>query len=360
MVKEMKKLLRFRRFFSLLIVFMLVFTLFAGIAGSQTFPDAPTGLAATAVSTSRIDLSWTDNSDDETGFKIERRTGSGSYAQIATLEANVTTFSNTGLASNTQYTYRVRAYNDDGNSAYSNEASATTSPTGIIADAPSGLVATAVSTSRIELTWTDNSNNETGFKIERRTGSGSYAQIATVEANATSFSNMGLASDTQYTYRVRAYNDAGDSAYSNEASATTTTTPPQFITQILLRVGQTSYQVNGRTLFMDTAPIIVENRTLLPIRFVAEALGARVDWDARELKVTITMNNNRIELWVGNNTARVNGMQRFIDPDNQRVVPIVVPPGRTMMPLRFITETLGSRVDWNQQTGEITVNYPAP
>jgi len=53
-------------------------------------------------------------------------------------------------------------------------------------------------------------------------------------------------------------------------------------------------------------------------------------------------------------------MQRFIDPDNQRVVPMIVPPGRTMLPLRFILESLGSRVDWKAQTWEITVTYPAP
>ncbi len=87
--------------------------------------------------------------------------------------------------------------------------------------APSGLTATAVSSSQINLGWTDNASNETGFKIERRTGTAAYAQVATVGANATSYSNTGLAANTLYTYRVRATNGAGDSATSNEASATT-------------------------------------------------------------------------------------------------------------------------------------------
>ncbi len=90
-------------------------------------PLAPTSLAASTVSTSQINLSWTDNSYNETGFKIERKTGAGgTYAQIATLGANVSSYNNGDLASNTQYYYRVRATNAAGNSGYSNEANATT------------------------------------------------------------------------------------------------------------------------------------------------------------------------------------------------------------------------------------------
>ena len=188
-------------------------------------PLAPTGLTATAVSSSQINLAWTDNADNETGFKIERCTGAGcsDFDQIATVGANVTSYSNTGLGASTSYSYRVRAYNAGGDSDYSNTASAVTQAAPAVPNAPTILVATAVSRSQINLTWMDNSDNETGFKIERCKGSSctNFAQITTVGASVTTYSNTGLSSNTTYRYRVRAYNASGNSSYSNIAVATT-------------------------------------------------------------------------------------------------------------------------------------------
>jgi len=184
-------------------------------------PVPPDSLTATAVSTTQVNLSWTDHSTNETGFKIERKTGSGSYAIVATVGTDVTSFSDVGLISSTAYTYRVYSYNQGGISmSYSNEASATTfSPVPV---PPASLTATAISTTQVNLSWIDHSTNETGFKIERKTGPGSYAIVATVGTDITSFSDAGLISNTTYTYRVYSYNQGGSSAsYSNEASATT-------------------------------------------------------------------------------------------------------------------------------------------
>jgi hypothetical protein len=89
-------------------------------------PTAPTGLTATAVSTTQINLSWTDNSSDELGFKIERSNNGVQFTEIATVGPNVTTYSSGGLQRNKTFYYRVRAYNAAGNSAYSNTANAKT------------------------------------------------------------------------------------------------------------------------------------------------------------------------------------------------------------------------------------------
>jgi hypothetical protein len=94
---------------------------------------------------------------------------------------------------------------------------------GVRPAAPTNLRAVATSRTRIQLTWTDNSANETGFQIERCRGNRctNFVRVATVGANVTSFGDVGLSRGTTYTYRVRAVNDAGASTFSNTAAATT-------------------------------------------------------------------------------------------------------------------------------------------
>ncbi|HPW92932.1 MAG TPA: putative Ig domain-containing protein [Verrucomicrobiota bacterium] len=196
------------------------------IKGTSSAPAAPSGLAAEKVNASQIKLTWKDNSSNESGFKIERATASGGpFTQIATVGANVKTYTSTGLKALTTYWFRVRAYNSAGNSGYSNTDSAKTD--GLPPAAPGSLAATTVSTSQIKLTWKDNSSDETGFKIERATSAGgTYTQIATVGANVTTYANTGLSGSTTYYYRIRSYNTWGNSAYTAVASSTTANVAP--------------------------------------------------------------------------------------------------------------------------------------
>ena len=97
----------------------------------------------------------------------------------------------------------------------------TVTPGGTVPAAPSGLTATAVSSSQINLSWTDNATNETGYSVERSTDGTTFTAVASLGANATSYNNTGLSAATTYTYRVRATNSAGNSGYSNTAPATT-------------------------------------------------------------------------------------------------------------------------------------------
>ena len=94
---------------------------------ATTVPTAPTSLAHKLVALNRVDLSWTDDSSNEDGFEIQRHTGSGSYATLARVAANATTYSDLSVAQNQTYTYRLLAYNAVGNSAASNETTLTVS-----------------------------------------------------------------------------------------------------------------------------------------------------------------------------------------------------------------------------------------
>lgn len=130
--------------------------------------------------------------------------------------------------------------------------SKSTTPPAIPA-APAGLTATAASSSTINLSWTDNSNNETGFDIERSTDNVNWAALLTVGSNSQSYGNTGLAASTTYYYRVRAKNSAGNSAYSNVANATTLAAGGTTVT-VDLRDGlngyagtEDTYVASGRT-----------------------------------------------------------------------------------------------------------------
>jgi hypothetical protein len=196
-----------------------------GVSDTALGPAAPTSLTATALSSAQIALVWQDNSTDEAGFKVERKTGlNGAYSQITTLAADSVAYTDTALAAGIPYYYRLRGWNSLGNGPYSSEAGAITYPP---PDPPLDITLRVISGTLINITWIDNSTDETGFRIERRTGTtGNFLEIALVAANITTYGNTGLTPATGYYYRVQAYNDGGVSSYSGEAQAVSTVTVP--------------------------------------------------------------------------------------------------------------------------------------
>ncbi len=189
-------------------------------------PLAPSNLTASAVSSSQINLSWVDNSGNESGFIIQRGpSATGPWMQIGTTGVNVTSYANSGMSAGSTYHYRVCAYNSRGNSSFSGTASATTSQSvdTTAPSIPSGLTASAASSSQINLSWsaaTDTGGSGlAGYKVYRN-----GTQIGTT--TTPSYSNTGLAASTTYSYTVAAYDAAGNnSAQSGQAFATTTAAP---------------------------------------------------------------------------------------------------------------------------------------
>jgi FtsP/CotA-like multicopper oxidase with cupredoxin domain len=189
---------------------------------SLVAPAAPTKLVAIASVLSAnpptVSLTWVDNSNNETGFTIQRATNTGFTAGLTVFAvgANVTTYTDTTVVINTKYYYRVLAYNPIGNSAWSNTANATT-PRQLPA-APSNLAVGTITRTTVALTWTDNATNETGFVIQRARNAAftTGATSTTVNTpNLAARTMTGLTRNTTYYYRVAAHNAAGNSAWSN-------------------------------------------------------------------------------------------------------------------------------------------------
>jgi Fibronectin type III domain len=187
-------------------------------------PNAPGALAAQAASSSAINLSWQDNSTNEDSFRVEQLVN-GAYQEIKSLAAGTTTTQVTGLAAATSYSFRVRAANAGGYSAYSNTASATTQAPPAPPAAPTALTAQAVSTSAVNLSWQESSTTVSAFHVQQLVN-GAYQEIQVLGPSVTSTQVGGLAAATSYSFRVMAANAYGFSAYSNVASATTQAPAP--------------------------------------------------------------------------------------------------------------------------------------
>jgi titin len=187
-------------------------------------PQAPSGLQAVAHSGYQVNLSWTDASDDETAFRVERSTDGINFMLLGTPDANTRSWSDLTVRSGTNYHYRVAAQNDDGISAYSNVAIVATPA--VVPRPPTGLEASAISRSQISLSWRDNSDNEDGFRIERARDGADFVEIASVGPDISSYLDL-PADSTSFQYRVRAFNGIGTSSPSNAAVVTTAVPLPQ-------------------------------------------------------------------------------------------------------------------------------------
>jgi fibronectin type 3 domain-containing protein len=191
-------------------------------------PAAPSGLIATASLPSpdppTVSLDWTDNAGDEDGFVVERAPDNagvpGTYALVATIQApDVTNYLDATVAPKMTYWYRVAAFNANGNSPYSNQASAVTP--GQVPEAPANLRIVRRGLTSLSLAWADLSTNELAFNIERSPDGIDFVLVAVVPANTTIYTDAGLARQTTYYYRVQATNADGGSAYSNVVAGTT-------------------------------------------------------------------------------------------------------------------------------------------
>src|SRR5207244_3756184 len=159
-----------------------------------------------------VALYWTDLATNELGYIVERSIDGLNFGPASTNAADSTSALDPGLLANTTYFYRVRALDVGGLTSPSTTVSVTTVADVAAPQAPSGLIANGANGGRIVLHWLDQSANEARFLIERSTDSGPFVPIATVGANVTYYVDGTLAPASSYSYRVRSFNSAGESA----------------------------------------------------------------------------------------------------------------------------------------------------
>lgn len=228
---------------SLLLILLIVInsctTSSTDTSTTAVIPAAPSNLTGVVASTTQINLSWTDNASDETGFKIERKTGTGSYTIIGTVNADVVTYNDSGLTPNTAYTYRVYSFNATGNSATnSNEVTLTTSsvvalPTLTTTAAASITTTTAVSGGTIS---SDGGASITSRGVCWSTSANPTIALSTKSINGTgtgAFTSNVIALSANTTYHIRAYatNSVG-TAYGTDLSFITSNTSSTSVTDI--------------------------------------------------------------------------------------------------------------------------------
>ena len=121
-----------------------------------------------------------------------------------------------------------------------------------------------------------------------------------------------------------------------------------------MKIGSTIGTINMKQVVLDQAPLIENGRTLVPFRFIGEALGAQIGWNPTNRTATYVLGAKNIVLTIGSLTATVNGVKTTLD-----VAPKILSTGRTVVPVRFISESIGAKVDWNATTRMVTVTMAA-
>jgi fibronectin type 3 domain-containing protein len=179
---------------------------------SDVAPDPPTGLAAQAVDETTVDLNWDPHPDDDLdGYRVYRD-------GLFVAETDATSYRDTGLSPFTTYVYTVTAVAEDGDESAPSEAATTTTLDGTPPSVPQGVTATAVGTERVDLTWSESTDEESGVSGYRVFRDGNEIAIA----SSTTYQDEGLIAATTYEYRVTAINGAGlESERSDPATATT-------------------------------------------------------------------------------------------------------------------------------------------
>lgn len=304
-------------------------------------------------------LRWQDNSNEEAGFLLQRAFGPDSNPVSFEIEPNTTEYQDE-YREDSMYMYQIKARSGQSDTQDSNFTTIYTwySPPRM----PQGFEAEALSGSEIKLTWPDSSKYETGFNITR--AEGNTVTPIKVPANTTTYLDKGLKPNTSYRYTITAVNET--SKTSSLPLTRYATTKPGLVkpdsdiykkVEAVLQIGSPHMIINGESKEIDpgkgTIPVIVEGRTLVPIKAIIDAVGGTLSWDEAEKRVTISYKDKTVELWIGSNITRVNGTDGTTD-----VAPQIM-NDRTMLPIGFISQNLGLSITWQADANQVVIKTGA-
>jgi hypothetical protein len=172
-------------------------------------PAAATSLVVTPASGTELDLSWVDNATNATGYEVWSSISGGAYTRLAQLSSTATTYINSGLTQGTTYAYFIRAISLAGSA----DSAIVTSATPVPPATPTGATVTNLTSTEVDLSWVDNANNESGYRVLRSSSNSPFVQIAQLPPNTITYADTSVTSGVTYDYHIQAYNIAGVSDF---------------------------------------------------------------------------------------------------------------------------------------------------
>lgn len=346
----------------LLVFFLMVCMTVCAVATLNTVP------AVAAAKKTEINLKYDVNADNVTlkwnaithekgvkGYYVYRSTTSGGHTILPETDFWIsgTSYVDTKVTPGTTYYYIVKPVLSDG---YTGKASNEVKV--YYAGAKSSITLTAkINTGNITLEWKNNgkSTDIIGYYVYRSTRSGKQTDLPETDfwITGNSYKDNKVVPGTTYYYIVRpVLKDKTLGSPSNEISVKF----QRIYGTISMTLGERKMLVNGKWMEIDpgknTVPVLKNARTMLPIRALIEAMGGTVDYISGEQKITVKWNGSTVCVWIGKTDYTVNGVKKTMD-----VAPYYSDTGRTMVPLRFIIESLGCDIDWDGSTSTATISY---
>ncbi len=188
------------------------------------------------------------------------------------------------------------------------------------------------------------------YDILRSDNGGEYNKLTDFPLNKAEFTDKYVFSGHTYYYILVVY-DANGAVISNKGPFKAVIKEGASVSSKIIILGLDSPYalVNNVKYKLDVSPFLKDGRTMVPLRFISEQIGAQVEWLQSEEKITISLNGNRIILRIGKSEAIINGKSVFMD------VPAMTSNGRTLIPIRFVSENLKLKVAFNNKTKQITL-----